>query len=45
MPSDSMAALPVIDAAANLVIEIRLFPMSAAIMTCLDPDDMRMFII
>ena len=36
MPSESMAELPVIEAAMNLVTAMRLFPTSAATMTFLD---------
>jgi hypothetical protein len=38
MPSESMAELPVIEAAINLVIEIAVLPIKAAKMTFFDPD-------
>jgi hypothetical protein len=38
IPSDSIAELPVIKAAVNFVIAIRVLPISAAIITLVDPD-------
>lgn len=45
MPSESIAALPVMEAAKNFVMEIRAFPISAAIITFLELEAMGIFII